>query len=223
MDLNGEWARLYPILFRSLEGNSKFRRWQWIDYEWTVPKSDNRRESRVVQEGSITVSDEMPRKDRLDFLNKLVLPSTEAAYAKGMTLTLIRPEGAEFSWKERTDAEIAHERRKYELAASQGNFFDPELKAFEPCPYSFFYEYASQDGKSHRHECGDWEITATYFKWSKSYGERRALEEIAKVFGQDYPRKGMVFAMGTHSRRPQQWLLVGVIRLDEPNQHSLDI
>jgi hypothetical protein len=33
--------------------------------------------------------------------------------------------------------------------------------------------------------------------------------------------KGMVLAIGTHSRRDQQWLLVGLIRLDESRQGDL--
>ena len=44
---------------------------------------------------------------------------------------------------------------------------------------------------------------------------------MEETFGEDYPRKGMAFEMGTHSRRPDQWLLVGVLRLDRPEQLSL--
>jgi hypothetical protein len=44
---------------------------------------------------------------------------------------------------------------------------------------------------------------------------------MAKVFGEEYPAKGMVFAMGTHSLYPDTWLLVGVLRLDVVKQGTL--
>lgn len=69
--------------------------------------------------------------------------------------------------------------------------------------------------------CQDWEIEATFFKWAKLYGEDRALAEIRRVFGEEYPSKGMLLAMGTHSLYPDTWLINGVVRLDEVQQRAL--
>jgi hypothetical protein len=41
------------------------------------------------------------------------------------------------------------------------------------------------------------------------------------VFGEEYPAKGMLLAMGTHSQYPDTWLINGVIRLDDVKQLSL--
>ena len=68
--------------------------------------------------------------------------------------------------------------------------------------------------------CQDWEVQATFFKWSNIYGEAKALEDIQRVFGDEYPKKGMLFAMGTHSRWPDTWLINGIIRMDEVPQMS---
>ena len=59
--------------------------------------------------------------------------------------------------------------------------------------------------------------------FQRGYGETGALEMMNKTFSVDYPEKGMAFAMGTHSRWPDQWLLVGVIRVDRVAQKSLNI
>ena len=40
------------------------------------------------------------------------------------------------------------------------------------------------------------------YNWSRHYGEQAALENMQRVFGEDYPKKGMVLAMGTHSQYP---------------------
>lgn len=57
--------------------------------------------------------------------------------------------------------------------------------------------------------------------FSQRLGVRGALLEMEKIFNERYPARGMVFGMGTHSRRPEQWLLVGVLRLDTVTQASL--
>ncbi len=53
------------------------------------------------------------------------------------------------------------------------------------------------------------------------YGETKALAEMRQVFGEEYPEKGMLLAMGTHSLHPNTWLINGVIRLDESRQLSM--
>jgi len=42
---NKEFRRLYPVLYRDLEENKKFRRWQWITAKITRARSDKRPES----------------------------------------------------------------------------------------------------------------------------------------------------------------------------------
>ncbi|WP_157967193.1 hypothetical protein [Elioraea thermophila] len=41
------------------------------------------------------------------------------------------------------------------------------------------------------------------------------------MFKVEYPRRGMLLAMGTHSRFPDTWLINGVIRLNESAQANL--
>ncbi len=67
-------------------------------------------------------------------------------------------------------------------------------------------------------QCGDWETSAAYWRLSKGYGEQDALDHLSKTYNEAYPRKGVVFALGTMKKRPKQWMLLGVIRLDEMRQ-----
>jgi hypothetical protein len=80
--------------------------------------------------------------------------------------------------------------------------------------------YETDDGKRDG-TCQDWEMEATFFNWRKRCSEEQALTEMARVFGEEYPAKGMRFAMGTHSLYPETWLINGVVRLDEVNQGTL--
>ena len=44
---------------------------------------------------------------------------------------------------------------------------------------------------------------------------------MRRVFGEEYPARGMLLAMGTQSLYPDTWLINGVVRLDEVEQLSL--
>lgn len=218
---NGEWRRQYPIHFRNLK--SKFKRWQWIEYDWILPRDDARSESRRVQEDTIAIEGEMPSSQRARFLAPIVVRSTDEAVARNQTLALIRPKNVRFHFHKKTAEDIKKEREAYAFAASQKSFFDDELKALDPCPYAFKFDYWTEDGKSHKATCDDWETSAMFYNFQNRYGENEALAIMDKTFNEEYPRKGMAFAMGTHSRRSQQWLLVGVIRLDEIAQMPLGL
>jgi len=218
-----EWRRQYPIHFRRLRDN-QFARWQWIEYDWIAPAADDRRrESRRVQEDTIQVGEEMPLRERAAFLAPIVTGSTTEAALKGMSLALVRPSNVRFSWKAKTPEKIAEERQAYENAARQKSFLnpDPDLIILNPCPYAFHFDWTDSEGKTHKATCDDWETTATFYRREKRSGAKDALASMEKTFGEEYPANGMAFAMGTHSRRAEQWLLVGVLRLDHVKQQSL--
>ena len=219
----GEWRRQYPVHFRRLA--DQFGRWSWIEYDWISPKSaDTRWESRRVQEDTITVGDKMAASERARFLNPLILPSMAAAKAMGSSLTLVRPRKPRFRHKARTSAQLQAERQKYRAAADQLSLIDKELAALDPCPYAFKFEFETDDGVKHIMTCEDWETAATFYRFERLLGGAKgALDKMDTVFNEEYPKAGMAFAMGTHSRHPDQWLLVGVLRLDTVSQMSLEL
>ena len=51
----GEWVRLYPVTFRTLNQASQFRRWDRIRFRWQKPKDDPRPESLRVDHQSIEI------------------------------------------------------------------------------------------------------------------------------------------------------------------------
>ena len=216
----GEWRRQYPVHFRRLQ--SQFGRWHWIDYDWVSPKGgDARWESRRVQEDTIAVGSKMIPSERAPFLNQFVLPSMDAATALGRSLTLVRPLKTKFRWKAKTSEQIDAERRKYQAASDQLSLLDAELAALDPCPYAFKFQFETEDGVGHEMTCEDWETAATFYRFERLLGANAALEKMSNVFNEKYVEAGMVFAMGTHSRHPDQWLLVGVLRLDRVRQAAL--
>ncbi|MBF0108617.1 MAG: hypothetical protein HQL76_05535 [Magnetococcales bacterium] len=218
------WRRQYPVRFRFMQDEKKFKRWQWVSYEWQVPRKDNRAESRRINEETVRPEKEMKPQHRASFLQPLLLATTSEAEERQQSLALIRPENPVFSWTKKTQEQIKSEQTAYESAVRQFELdlsgFTEEKKALEPCPYEFYYQYTTR-GRSHDHQCLDWETSATFYNWRRNYGEEKALTNLKRTFGEEYPEKGMAFVMGTHSHYPKTWLLIGVLRLDQNEQRSL--
>lgn len=216
--LDHEWRRLYPVRFRHLR--DKYSRWQWVRYRWRLPKSDNRRESRHVYEDTLAPESMMPESERSEFLEPLILDSVRYAASLGASLALVRPHESRFGYRRKSENDIDEERRKFEQAAKQKSFFDKELARIEPSPYEFRLRFRDENGW-HDHRCEDWETTAAFWNLRRSHGEEIALKHLDETYNNQYPRKGMVLALGNMAGRPQTWLLLGVIRSDVPVQARL--
>lgn len=162
--------------------------------------------------------------ERADFLSPLVFGSTKEADDRRQSLTLIRPSKFEITARNKPQQRLQSEKRKHQLAADQGSLFHKQVKPFDPCPKMFRVHWADQDGRTHVHECDDWETAAAFRRFSREYGGADAAVEILQEKYADYFSRGLVLALSTHSRRNiefgsfNQWLLVGMIRLDETSQ-----
>lgn len=214
-----EWRRLFPVRFRHLKDN-KFGRWDRLRYRWRKPTSDTRRESRHVFEDTFEVGDELPKRERPRLLAPLVRASVKDAIAKGESLALVRPQQFKFTWQEKSKKKIAEERAAYEAAGQQKSFLDNALTKLEPCPFEFRVSFRDDTGV-HKHACEDWETTAGFWNLSKRNGPDYALGHLDRMYNHEYLEHGMVLALGNMAARPQTWLLLGIIRLDEPKQGEL--
>lgn len=223
LDEYGNWHRLYPVNFRDLTQHQRFGRWDNIEFKWRLPEvaKDRRVESKRVQQDSISIVGELKQKARTQFLERAIIDSRTSAYKSGKSLALIRPRNPVFAFKRRTSDEMAKLVKGYdEINASPSLFGTSTIAPREPAPYEFSYKYEDGDGP-HDQRCHDWEVEQTFLKWRDAYGEQRALSEMSGVFGEEYPRKGMVLALGTHGQRNWQWMIIGIIRLDEITQPGL--
>jgi hypothetical protein len=223
LDEYGNWHRLYPVNFRDLTSDQKFGRWDNIEFKWRLPdvSKDRRVESKRVQQESIRIVGTLKQKARQQFLEKAIIESPARAYKNNQSLALIRPKNPVFTFRRRTPDEMARLVKGYEeINASPSLFGTTTIIPREPAPYEFSYSYEDGDGQ-HNQRCHDWEVEQTFLNWRKAYGEQKALGDMSRVFGEEYPEKGMALAMGTHGQRNWQWMIIGIIRLDEITQPGL--
>ena len=221
IDLQGNWLRLYPVAFRTLEDGQKFGRWDRIHFRWRLPNDDHRLESRRVDQDSIRVVGVLPQRERQRFLAARIVTSLNRERAAKRSLALLKAQILKFSYERKSDKEIQSERAAFAALRNQSDLFNTKpLIPYEPCPFEFQYRYQTDDG-IRQGTCQDWEIEATFYNWRKEYGEQDALSKMLRVFGEEYPTKGMLLAMGTHSLYPDRWLVNGIVRLDEVSQLTL--
>lgn len=216
----GEWRRLFPIRFRHLAGDAQFSRWDVVEYRAELPRDDNRPESRRVDEPSLRVVRKMAQPARAAFFDPLFRQSTAEAAAKGESLTLVRPKSVRFRWKRKSDEELGEELIRRTKTMAQGSLFDKELAAIQPCPFNLTLAFEDAAGP-HEMTCGDWETAAAFFNLSQTYGDEGALDHLKTTYEDRYFAQGVALALGTVKKRPQQWLLLGIIRLDETAQQRL--
>lgn len=225
---DGRWRRQYPIPFRVLADAQKFGRWEWIEYDFVNPRVDKRKESQKVDPDSISSKGLMKPKERADFLSEIVLGSTAGADARRDSLTLIRPREFRLSAREKPVRKLEAEKRKHQLVSDQLSFLHRAIAPLEPCPKIFRVHWVDQDGHGHIHECDDWETNAAFARFSRDYGGDENAVRILQEKYYGYFEAGLVLAFSTHSRRnleygpTNQWLLVGLIRLDESRQSRFE-
>lgn len=224
---DGIWRRQYPVPFRILNDSQKFKRWSWISYDYVRSDQDQRRESQKVIPESIEVHQEMKRSERSKILGPLIRGSFKDADSRGESLTILRPLEIDWTWREKSQEEIDDEREKHAQLANQMSLFDETAEPLEPCPYSFHVRWKDPNGQVRNHESDDWESVGAFFNFRRQYGEQKALETLKSKFEDEYFSAGLVLGFSTHKRRnitnntQNQWLLVGLIRLDEHSQGDL--
>jgi hypothetical protein len=200
--------------------DQRFKRWQWIEFGFRRPTQDRRAESCHVFEDTIICQGQLAVSDRYALIDPMLLQSASAAREKGETLAVIRPRNTRFVSKPKPRHILAAEAEAYRAASRQRDFLDKDLACFNPSPYEFAFHFEDADGR-HTWRCGDWETHATFIKWRREHGDAEAARLLAGRYNDEYPKRGMVFAIGNIAKRQQIWQLLGVIRLDEKGQLGL--
>lgn len=167
--------------------------------------------------------------ERANFLAPFVLRSLREADEKRDSLALVRPLSVRLNAKAKSKEELGTETLKHKELADQLSLLDGDSAAepLKPCRMQFHVNWTDFDGKTHKQECDDWETSAAYNRFERMYGERRAVEILKEKYEDQYLKSGLVLGFSTHKRRNiehkmgNQWLLVGMIRLDPSDQGSL--
>lgn len=220
----GDLRRIYPIPFRHLSGDQRFKKWEWISARAYVSSKDKRPESRKVDFDSIERTDliipsQNAWQERLKWVRPHLFNDLQALederQSTGRTLGFVRPNRLiELQVTEEKEEDWT-EREQFKL--TQDNLFTPEEVReripLRKVPFQFHYAYEVDiDGvtTSFRHKINDWEATALYWNCICSHGQRWEIPFRQKL-ETDFAEKDLCFLMGTIHRFPDQWLIVSLI------------
>ncbi len=215
----GSWIRLFPLPFRHLEYEKRFKKYQWIEASVTKA-SDPRPESYKVDLDSIhPLGEPLPTSNnwqiRKEIVLSLAVPSlcylqrtqedTEATLgifkSRCINELIIEPEEHP-NWTE----------QELETLSQQTMFDKKYIKPLEKIPFKFKYRFFCDDPKCNEHilSITDWEIGEAYRKYKQRYGENwesyfRQKFEYDVIYSFD-----TYFYVGTVRAHPDVWIIVGL-------------
>jgi hypothetical protein len=215
----GEWLRLFPVPYRFLSKDQRFRKYQWVDV--TVMKaSDHRPESyklkpdgiEIISEPLSTANEWLARKNVIFPLKAhcLCCLAQQRDMQGYPTLGIFRPKVIE---RLVIDAENPDWTPAQLAVLRQGHLFDkmPD-KELEKIPFSFRYHFRCNDSQCSGHKmiCTDWEIGQSWRKWKADYGEGWEAKFRQRYEKEMIEKNDTHFFVGTVHGHPGTWIIVGL-------------
>lgn len=224
LDLYHNWLRLAPVSFRAPEDEQRYARWDRLRFHgWRPsPAQDARCEARQVGQKSMEIVGQLPRSEQAAFLGRVVTDSLQREQEAGRSLALLKAEVLAFEAVKLGPGEFVERCAVFRQAREQLEVFGQgHLMPAEPIPYVFQYRLRDGDGER-LHVCADWELHAAFLAARKRHGEKRALDDLVRLYGEDLPRQGAAFVMGAAAGAGEAgWLVHGVVPYEEQRQATL--
>ncbi|MBS1537155.1 MAG: hypothetical protein JST20_05350 [Bacteroidetes bacterium] len=238
---DGKWVRIYPIPFRQLDYNNRFKKYDWVKLDLIRNTPDFRPESyrpanlqEIENVGQIIADGDTWLHRREAILDKARVYTNLAeliAEAKDNTictsLAIFKPtEIIDFIYKP-----VISQWDKNKLVAlkslqAQGNLFDnedendiQEFEVVDKVPYKFSFRFQDDAGKVSTLMIEDWETGMLYWNSLKRHegNEELACEDVKKKYFNDFAKtKDYYFILGTtkahHYVAPNPFVIIGDFR-----------
>lgn len=215
-----EWVRLYPIPYRDLDEDKKFRKYSIIQVRAKKPRNDRRPESYRIDMNSIKILDYLDPRDKWIRRKNIVLPTVDNSMCEILrlqkredkSLGVFKPCNVNFIW---TKGRPKDERAR-KACYAQLRFFDKKKDVIETIPFWFRYTFSCSDEPmcpGHDYLIIDWEIGQTYRKWRRKYGtEDVLLEKIREqwLIKMCSPKRDFYFFVGNTKRFRETFMILGV-------------
>ena len=224
-------VRIYPIPYRFLGKDSRYRKWQWVKATLSRNTKDLRKEIHKADYTSLVLGDVIPTSkwgERTKWLGKFPTFKTvedleQARNEHGITLGIIKPDSLddlefckEPDW---TKEQLEILSRDMEVDLFAENLSTNVGTILKKVPYGFYYHFTG-NGISQRVKITDWEIYALYFNTIKSTDWK---EKIKAKYIKEFSQKDVYLILGNMHRFQNQWLIIGVIAAPKEIQSSLEL
>jgi hypothetical protein len=226
----GQWIRLFPVPYRFLTPDQRFRKYQWIDVN-VEKASDPRPESHRLFADTIKIlSEPLPTDQTWQARKNFVLPlkaqslcalQRERDQHKFPTLGLFKPKRITQLLIEPDDPNWSETQLGL---LRQGLLFEngPQIE-LEKVPYKFRYEFSCDDTgcPGHKIVCTDWEMGQSWRKWKDDYGSGWEAKFRQRYESDMIHKNDTHFYVGTMNGHPHVWIIVGLFYPPQQAQGSL--
>lgn len=223
-----QWIRIYPVRFRGLDKDQRYKRWSIISAEIERNEKDFREESYRINDTSISIIREIGTKNNWAERKSLVLPlqfnSVAEIQAQGKSLGIIKPKSIEGYFLRKTDREWSS---KQKAVQDQGDLFEPSVD-LEKIPYQFGYKFTEIDGAKHSYSISDWEISQLYRGCrdkSKALTlegkENEAIYKVKQKLEDEFlSKKDLYFIVGNLKNHCKVFMIIGIFYPPKTSQKS---
>jgi len=215
------WVRLYPINFRDLSSDARFRKYDIVSLDARPAQADQRRESWNPILTSISRETHLrtwhQRRGWLDpYLEDSMCALNRAVWERpdAQSLALVRPKDIDGLLITQHPGWTPEEQRKIDAYVRQPALFaDHERIPLEAPRFQAAYRYRCHDPqcRGHKQGCLDWELVAFQrnFRHASDAELRHALEE--KFLHQMCaPDREVAFYVGNQAKRVHVFSVLGV-------------
>jgi hypothetical protein len=209
---------LFPVPYRFLSPDQRFRKYQWIEVE-AAKSSDARPESYEINLDSLKIiGSVLPTDDTWRARKELIFPlqapslcdlqrsrkETEATLGffkpKTITKLSIRADAADWTPEE------------WQRLMQFDLFRNTPKQPLEKIPFKFVYDFKcfEESCKGHSVSCYDWEMGQAYRKWRDKYQDSWQAKFRQRFESDMIEKLDTHFFVGTVRAHPNNWIIVGL-------------
>ena len=240
---DGSWIRLYPVPFRKLDFDQKYRKYTWIEVDVTRNLNDFRPETYRPNLETLAVEPKASNKrvdwderKRIIFKNQKIYTNLQELISKARaddtSLAIFKPTKVLDLLVEETDRDWDPDKLTIlrNLSQQMSLFQTPEeleaeFKVVQKVPYKFSYHFEDDSGKHSTLMIEDWEIGMLYFNSlaAADGNEKVAIEKVRKKYFDYFTTRDLYFFMGTtkehHRVSKNPFIIIGAFYPPMPSPY----
>ena len=240
---DGSWIRLYPVPFRKLDFDQKYRKYTWIEVDVTRNLNDFRPETYRPNLETLAVEPKTSNKrvdwderKRIIFKNQKIYTNLQELISKARaddtSLAIFKPTKVLDLLVEETDRDWDPDKLTIlrNLSQQMSLFQTPEeleaeFKVVQKVPYKFSYHFEDDSGKHSTLMIEDWEIGMLYFNSlaAADGNEKVAIEKVRKKYFDYFTTRDLYFFMGTtkehHRVSKNPFIIIGAFYPPMPSPY----
>jgi hypothetical protein len=212
------WVRLFPVPYRDIPFDQRFKKYQHISLEASHHSGDKRPETFRPNVDTLELGDIVPTKktwtERKRFIDPLVVDSMcdvlRRQQSERLSLAAVRP-GEVLDLV--LDSDVDEWNPSKAAVAAQPSLFFQGKHGLEQIPHRWRYHYrCSANCNGHMQSMIDWELSESYRSWRERYDAPTLLEKIRQRFLEEMcsPQKDTIFFVGNQHIHPRAFLVLGV-------------